>query len=368
MSTDASDFQLSVEQHRPVPLSAQLACRGGELLALVGPSGSGKSTLLRTIAGLARPAAGQISCGSTCWFDAERGVYLPPQERNVGFVPQNFGLFPHMTARSNIEAGLEHLDAAVRRERAATWLSKMGLANLAHRRPSELSGGEQQRVAVARALAREPSILLLDEPFSSVDRPIRERLYLELAQLKRELAVPIVLVTHDLTEALLLADRITLLDRGCSLQSGTPGEVMARPSSETAARMVGISNIFDGQVLRHEPATDICWVRAGGMEIAIAASAGHAVGTRVRWIVPNAAVRLPGIRYPSLPSSRNRCRISIRSILPLGEQARVLAVLLDAGGSLELQIPGRLIDALQLAPGVTVDVALREESLHILRG
>jgi molybdate transport system ATP-binding protein len=360
-----SDFALQLTRRGPVPVSARLDCEGGRLLALVGPSGSGKSTLLRLIAGLARADAGRITCGSACWFDSERAVNLTPQQRNVGFVPQSYGLFPHLSALENIEAGLDALDRTHRRERALLWLAKVNLGELRDRRPAQLSGGEQQRVALARALAREPSILLLDEPFSAVDRPTRERLYLELAELKQELAIPIVMVTHDLTEAMLLADRIALLDRGRTLQAGTPAEVVARPGSETAARMVGISNIFDGEVLRYEDETCICWIRVGQLEVAVH-SAQRPQQAKVRWVVPNASVRLPGIRYPTLSSGRNRCRILIRSVLPLGEQARLVADLEHSGESVELQIPARLIEALALAPGSGVDVSLREEALHIL--
>lgn len=365
MSRSDSDFRLSVQQRHPVAISAQLECAGGQLLALVGPSGSGKSTLLRLIAGLMRPESGQIACGSRTWFDGERRIHLTPQERNIGFVPQNFGLFPHLSALANVEAGLTHLAADPRRSRALIWLSKVHLEPLANRRPAELSGGEQQRVALARALARDPTILLLDEPFSSVDRPTREQLYPELARLKQELAVPIVLVTHDLTEALLLADRIALLDKGRTLQSGSPAELMTRPNSETAARMVGIPNIFEGEIIRYEADSEICWLRAGSLEVAIK-SPERPSGTWVKWIIPNAAVRLPGIRYPTLPTSRNRCRIVARSVLPLGEQARVTAELVGTGGTLELVVPMRLTHALELRTGSTVEVALREEDLHIL--
>lgn len=366
MTDSGSDFHLTVRQQNPIPFDAELACRGGELLALVGPSGSGKSTLLRMIAGLARPAAGRIECGSACWFDATLGVHLSPQQRRVGFVPQHYGLFPHLSAQANVEAGLGHLGASQRRQRARAWLSKVHLDGLEQRRPAELSGGQQQRVALARALAREPAILLLDEPFSSVDRATRETLYLELAELKRELALPIVMVTHDLTEALLLADKMTLLDHGKTLQTGVPSAVLAHPTNEAAARLVGIRNVFDGEVLRHETEAGLTWVRAGSLDVAIQTDCSIAAGTRVRWIIPNSAVRLPGIKQGTLEAGRNRCRIVLRSILPMGEQARVVADLADCGGSLHLQIPLRLLEAQQLGPGASAEVVLSEESLHIL--
>ncbi len=223
-------------------------------------------------------------------------------------------------------------------------------------------------MAVARALAREPSILLLDEPFSSVDRPTRDRLCVELAQLKQELAAPIVMVTHDLTEALLLADRITLLDQGRTLESGTPGDVMARPNSETAARMVGIVNVLDGEVLRYEAETRICWIRSGNLQVAIQSGVARRSELVCAGSCPNAAVRLPGIRYSTLSPGRNRCHLTLRSMVALGEQARITAELQEAGGSLELQMPFRLIRSLQLSSGMTVEVTLREETLHILPG
>jgi molybdate transport system ATP-binding protein len=197
-----------LRQTRPIPLDVALACAPGELLALVGPSGSGKSTTLRAIAGLHRTKDGLVCCGGRTWLDTGNGIDLPPHRRSVGFVFQSYALFPHMTALGNVTAALGHRPAGERETRGRELLAQVRLAGLEARRPAELSGGQQQRVAVARALAREPSVLLLDEPFSAVDRSTRERLYRELVELRRGLAIPMVLVTHDLEEAALLADRL----------------------------------------------------------------------------------------------------------------------------------------------------------------
>lgn len=366
MTCAGSDFALTVHQVAHISLDAELSCQGGELLALVGPSGSGKSTLLRAIAGLYRPAQGRITCGDACWFDHAKGINLPPQQRHVGFVPQHYGLFPHMTALHNVMAGLSHLPAKLREERAGSWLAKVHLSGLEQRRPAELSGGQQQRVALARALAREPSILLLDEPFSAVDRATRETLYIELAELKRELALPIIMVTHDLNEALLLADRMTLLSRGHTLQSGSPRQVLAQPISETAARLVGVRNLFDGEVLRHDPAAGVTWLKAGESEIAGKMAEAWAPGSRVRWMVPGSGVRLRSAARGDLPAGVNRLRITVKTVLPLGEECRVTALLPGIADPLHIQIPFRLAQQLSLEPGTFTDAVLRERQVHIL--
>jgi molybdate transport system ATP-binding protein len=362
-----TELGASIRQDAPIPLDAELTCGGGELLALVGPSGSGKSTLLRMIAGLARATSGRIQCGERVWFDAAAGIHLSPQQRNVGFVPQNFGLFPHLSALSNIEAGLSHLPAVERRPRAQAWIAKVGLPGLEHRLPDELSGGQQQRVALARALARHPSLLLLDEPFSSVDRTTRETLYTELAELKQELSLPIIMVTHDLTEALLLADRMTLLEGGRTLQSGVPGEVLARPVSSAAARLMGLRNVLQGKVLRHEPAAGRTWIQVGELEVASPHRPEVSPGTPICLLLPNGAIRLPGAQGKPLPESPNRLRLTIASYLPMGEEARLSARLSGVGQPVQLSISLHLAQALGIAAGREIEAVLREESLHAMR-
>ncbi|MFN3655962.1 MAG: ABC transporter ATP-binding protein [Pseudolabrys sp.] len=235
-----SGLHVRLSQPAPIPLGAAFSCDEGELLALVGMSGSGKTTILRTIAGLYRPQRGEVACGDATWLDTERGIDLPPHQRRVGFVFQSFALFPHMTALGNVMAALGHRPSAEREAVARALLDQVHLHGLEARRPAELSGGQQQRVAIARALAREPQVLLLDEPFSAVDRPTRRKLHLELTELRKAVRMPIVLVTHDITEAATLADRICVLDKGETLQSGRPADLLAAPVNARVAEALDL--------------------------------------------------------------------------------------------------------------------------------
>ncbi|HEX5738069.1 MAG TPA: ABC transporter ATP-binding protein [Hydrogenophaga sp.] len=255
-----------VDQALPMPLHSSLRCEAGELLALVGPSGAGKTSMLRVLAGLMRPQSGKVVVGGEVWCDTQQGIWLPPQRRHVGLVFQNYALMPHLSALGNVALSLLHLPSTERMQQARHWLDHVGLsADQQGRRPAGLSGGQQQRVAVARALAREPQLLLLDEPFSAVDQMNRQGLYRLLADLRRELAVPIVLVTHDLNEARLLADRLVVMDAGHVLQTGTPASIHHAPRNARVADLVGIHNRFQGE-----------WLGAAG-------TAGMG---RMRWVAP----------------------------------------------------------------------------------
>ena len=211
----------------------------GEVAVLLGPSGSGKTTLLRLIAGLERPDRGTIALNGDVVADPERGVWVPPERRRVGFVFQDYALFPHMTALQNIAFALPHLPRRERSARAAAMLERVGIAHLARRYPHELSGGEQQRVALARALAPHPRVLLLDEPFSNLDRGLRVRLRTELKALLGSLGITAVFVTHDQEEAFELGDRLVILNRGRIEQIGTPEELLRGPQTPFVAEFFG---------------------------------------------------------------------------------------------------------------------------------
>jgi molybdate transport system ATP-binding protein len=237
-------LHVELRQAAPIPLSVELSCREGEMLALVGVSGSGKTTILRTIAGLYRPQQGLVTCSGETWLNTAQNIDVPPHLRRVGLVFQSYALFPHMTALRNVMTALGHRPPDERTERARAFLAQVHLQELEDRRPLELSGGQQQRVAVARALAREPAVLLLDEPFSAVDRPTRRSLHAELAELRQTVSIPIVLVTHDIDEAVALADRICVLDRGETLQTGSPADLLAAPAN---ARVAAALDLPDSQ-------------------------------------------------------------------------------------------------------------------------
>lgn len=276
-------LSVTLRQAGPIALDAQLSCAAGELLALVGPSGAGKSTILRAIAGLSRVSQAQVNVGSACWQDSERGLWLDARARRVGMVFQGYGLFPHLNVLENVAEAVFQLPRAERHGRAAEALKRVRLAGLEERLPHQLSGGQQQRVALARALVREPEVLLLDEPFAAVDQMTRERLYEELAELRSGLKVPVVLVTHSLVEAQLLADRMVVLRHGKTLQHGTPTAVLSRPHTEEVARLVGFGNVFETEVLAVESAVDT--------------AAGHAPLRRTVWVAA-AASHGPGVASP----------------------------------------------------------------------
>jgi iron(III) transport system ATP-binding protein len=209
----------------------------GEIGCLLGPSGCGKTTALRCIAGLETLDAGQIL--SRGRLLAGPGVHIPPHERGIGLVFQDHALFPHLTARGNVEFGLQRLARGERRARAGELLELVGLADCMESYPAELSGGQQQRVALARALAPRPSTVLLDEPFASLDVALRERLVGELRTLLKSLGATALVVTHDQQDAFALADRVGLLRAGCLEQWSTPYDLYHRPRTRFAAEFVG---------------------------------------------------------------------------------------------------------------------------------
>jgi len=228
-----------------VPLRAfdlGLSLEVGSTTALVGPSGAGKTTVLRAVAGLVRPTAGRISCGDSVWFDAAGRVNEPPDRRRVGLVFQDYALFPHMTVRENIEFS--------RSDPADAYLERFRIRDLERARPGELSGGERQRVALARALARRPDVLLLDEPLSALDLPLRQALRDELRTILVGWGTAAVLVTHDLTEAYRLGDRIVVYEEGRVIQAAPRSELLWQPSSRSVARIMGLRNVLQGVTLK----------------------------------------------------------------------------------------------------------------------
>ena len=224
----------------------------GGVAALFGPSGAGKTLTLQCMAGLLRPHAGRIVVDGRVLFDAA-GADVPPQLRRVGYVFQGYALFPHLTVADNVGFGLRGRPRGERAQRVANVIARLGLAGLERRTPAELSGGQRQRVALGRALATDPALLLLDEPLSALDAPLRRALRDELAAILRDWGTAAVVVTHDFGEAYRLGDRIVVYEGGRVVQAAPRAELLWQPASEAVARIMGIPNVLHGTVIKATP-------------------------------------------------------------------------------------------------------------------
>ena len=284
-----------------------LEVRGGELVALLGPSGCGKTTLLRTVAGFLRQTSGRVVIGDRVVDD------LPPNLREVGIVFQNYALFPHMTVAENIAYGLAARGAArdLQRERVAEMLRTVRMEGFAERKPRQLSGGQQQRVALARALAVRPRILLLDEPFAALDKNLRLDMQIEIKRLQRQFALTAILVTHDQEEAMSIADRIAVMNRGRIEQLGSPVAIYDEPATLFVNSFIGSSNLIPAKVERSE--TGACLVRLSpGAVWTVPTKHSFAPGTEVL-----VSVRPEQLTLNAAPA-QDRFPVDLALSLPIG--------------------------------------------------
>lgn len=233
-------------------LNANFQVQAGTTV-LFGPSGSGKSLTLDLIAGFAKLDSGRVLLDDRLLADAGTGVFLTPQERRCGYLFQRAALFPHLTLRENLMLAATALPKLERHRKVASLLDSFRLTEIAGRKPSDVSGGQRQRCSIARALVAEPSILLLDEPSTGLDTTLRHELYEILAQVQEEFAVPLLLVTHDLEEAFLLADQMLVLVEGKIAQAGTPREILTQPASPAVANLLGMFNLLPAEIKLLDP-------------------------------------------------------------------------------------------------------------------
>lgn len=362
-----SSININLQQNHPIPLNVELQCQSGELLALVGPSGSGKTTILRAIAGLYQVQNGYIECQGDIWQHSNQQIFKQPYQRHVGLVFQNYALFPHMTVLENIQQAIGNNQQAQKREQAYELLKKVHLDGLQDRYPKKLSGGQQQRVAVARALARHPKVLLLDEPFSAVDQVTRRKLYRELLSLRKSLAMPIILVTHDLEESNLLADRIALLHKGEILQTGTPEDVSAHPQCATVAKLMDQQNLFTAQILEHNVSTQVTLLRWRGIKLQAAYQPQFPVNSRVCWMIHSANVLLHRRDRPSNGDKENPLQGKIIEYMESNGLAQLLIeVDFELKVNISLNVPLHVGNRNKLGINETISISLLSKGIHLM--
>jgi ABC-type sulfate/molybdate transport systems ATPase subunit len=304
----AQGIEVSIRMQHPVVLDVEFEASASELVALVGPSGGGKSTILRAIAGLEKPDQGTISVGGQQWFDSDSKLYVQPRQRRVGMVFQSYALFPHLSAQENVLQAIADGKTEDKAELADEYLARVNLKGLGARRPEQMSGGQRQRVAVARALAREPDVLLLDEPFSAVDKVTRIRLQRELVELRSNLSVPIILVTHDIEEAARLADRIAVLHEGRILQMAAHDLIFSTArwrASTVDSKNWNCNGAKRCLKCRTDPATSR--------------------GSRLSGAFPRTESWFTGVTGPRAGSTRIRCSASSTKCFSLGRQPNLLS-------------------------------------------
>ena len=335
-----------------------------EVLALFGPSGSGKSMTLKMIAGIETPDQGHIRSGEHAFFDSGAGVNLAPQRRRVGYVPQHYALFPHLTALENITFPLRkglRWPAGRAQDRAHELLEMFGLADQSHARPRQLSGGQQQRVSLARALAGEPEVLLLDEPFAALDAPIRAELRHEFRAIQQRLQIPVLFVTHDLEEAASLAGRMAIVIDGAIRQLDQPRAILDRPVDRQVAQLVGARNIVPGIVRRHSTGT-CAETPIGAIDIG---STLLEDGAQADIIIRPDAIRIvrPGRSTDRL---RNATMVSgmIADLIDHGTRIAVFATV--HGTLLEVSLSPTAAGRLDLRAGNPIQLAILQAYLHVI--
>lgn len=333
---------------------------GGGVTVLFGASGSGKTTVLRCLAGLERPQMGLIQFGEETWFDATRHVWVPPEKRNLGYVPQDYALFPHLSVADNAAYGLNHLSKKERSQKVSEALDWLGISALAGQRPGALSGGEQQRVALARAVVRKPQLLLLDEPFSALDAPTRQRLRGELADVLASLSIPTLLVTHDRLEAATLGTEMAVLAKGRILQRGSVADIFNHPVSLEVAQLAGTDTVLACEVL--EIRAGLALLAVGGVRIIAVAGSLRPDAKKTHICIRAEDVVLS--RAPGVSSSaRNHFAAKI---VRLADEGPLVRIELECGFRLKALLTRAAAEELGLEPGVEVQVMVKASQVHAM--
>jgi molybdate transport system ATP-binding protein len=329
----------------------------GEVLGVLGPNGAGKTTLLRALAGLLSLDAGRIVLDGAVFDDAAANVFVPVEERPIGLVFQNYRLFPHLSVRENVAFAARSLGSSKRdaAQTADSWLSRLGIGALGDRRPGQLSGGQAQRVALARALAAEPALLLLDEPLAALDARTRLEVRAELRRHLTDFAGPTLLITHDPLEAMVMTDRLLVIEDGVIVQEGSPAEVARRPATQYIARLVGL-NLYAGS------RTDASTVALdGGGVLVTTAQTAVIAGERTLLALRPSAISLHTKR-PEDASPRNVWPGTIAGLELLVDRVRVEV---EGSPSALVDLTPAAVTELDLAAGAAVWLSAKATEIDV---
>jgi molybdate transport system ATP-binding protein len=349
-------------------LNLSLSLQKG-LTVLFGPSGAGKTLTLQTIAGLVEPDSGLVRVNGTIYFDKKGGVNLPIHRRRVGYVFQEPSLFPHMTVFENIAYGIFGLPSVERKRKVKYMIERVRLDGLEKNFPHQISGGQKQRVALARALVSSPLLLLLDEPFASLDHPVREELRLDLLRIKEEDHIPIVFVTHDVEEAFVLSDEIVVLDDGEVEQIGSKEDIFYRPQTQKVAKFFGVKNIFCGKITEIHPEGRemMVWVEEEGFQASIPYRKGVVAGESVRFCIrPEEVMILKEGRPIKRNLGGNVFTGQIVRIVEKGAEHTLFFKQSQADYDFEISIPNLAYRSLRMKEGQFVKVAFKWESIWLI--
>jgi molybdate transport system ATP-binding protein len=346
----------------PFVLDVSLAIAPG-ITILFGPSGAGKSTLLDCLAGLVRPDAGRIAIGEQALFDSAGQANLPPQKRRIAYVFQSLALFPHMSVEENVSYGLAYLQGQERRARVGEILAAFRVENLKTRKPGEISGGEKQRVALARSLVTLPRLLLLDEPLTGLDAALKAAIVEDLRAWNAAQRIPILYVTHSREEVDALGERVIAMDHGRVVSAGTPQEVLDAPRRKRLAQAAGFENLLGGTVMDVREADGVMRVRLDASASEIEVPLGYAsAGDRVR-----VAIRAGDILLATEPPKG----LSARNVLPgrivsLDRRGNMVVARVACGVVFTAHVTPGAARALELAPKRQVWLVLKTHSCHLV--
>lgn len=352
-NTEGSGFGMDLEFSAPPGVTI-----------LFGASGAGKTTVLDCIAGLQQPDEGAIKVGESKLFDSTAGIDLPPQRRRIGYLFQTLALFPHMRVMANIEYGLVALNTTERRARSREMLESFHIAGLEGRRPHEISGGERQRVALARTLVTRPQVLLLDEPLTALDATTKTRLIDDLRGWNQRHQIPILYVTHDREEAFALGERVIALESGSVIAAGTPQEVLHRPERESVAQLAGFENIFDCELVERHTEMGTMTCRILGSSVTIEAPLTRVDATRPLRVGIRAGDILVATSHPEGLSARN---VLPGNVASLGHRDVTIIAKVDCGAVFEVHLTPGALRSLALHTESQVWLVVKTYSCHVLQ-